>query len=322
MDLDIAQVVDAGYACARCGASHSWRPAARAMERQYSQIQRFQCEDCGEQIVVKVVGGRFAPETARANARKEYESLCKLQSVFPQDDQYGTLVPLAHLVSGGRGVVITRFAAGVDFMRHIRTLDTAGVLSACRSAGIWLKKLHEGDVQVQQKYVGATEKIAFLKDRYGAALIGDPTTDLAFAQLVDQAARIDSAPVYAVRHHGDFKPDNLLCDGTRFIGLDIHWRSLGSVAYDLAPFLNHFWIDGRGLNGPTTGQLYDTAESAFLSAYGNPGDMHILRWVQLYFALCYMGEYRQRGRLAAIYGKWKARPLVQQLAMQVRDGGP
>jgi hypothetical protein len=73
------------------------------------------------------------------------------------------------------------------------------------------------------------------------------------------------------------------------------------------------------MNRSRTRGSYDSLESAFLSGYGNVVDMHALRWVQLYFALCYMGEYRQRGRLGAVYANWKAWPLVRRLSMQVRE---
>jgi aminoglycoside phosphotransferase (APT) family kinase protein len=138
---------------------------------------------------------------------------------------------------------------------------------------------------------------------------------------MQQASRVDAIPVRAVRQHGDFKPDNMLCDGTRYVGLDIRWRSIGAAAYDLAPFLNHLWSDGRAVVGSRTRRVYDLAESAFLSGYGDVGDMRTLRWVQLYFALCYMGEYRQRGRLAASYANWTVWPFVRRLVKQLQETG-
>ncbi|MGH9586441.1 MAG: phosphotransferase family protein [Acidobacteriaceae bacterium] len=319
MKWNIAQVLDGRFACPHCHASQGWAPAARVLVRQYSSIHRMRCERCGERIVVKVVGGRYSSGYAREHARKEYEALCKLQSAFPQDKGYGTLVPLGHLEYAEQGIVITRHAPGEDLVRYVRTLDASGVQAACRSAGIWLKKLHESDVQNQKRPLGAADKISFLADKYGAVLRGDPRTDAAYELFIQEGTRVDAMPVPAVRQHGDFKPDNMLCDGTKYVGLDIRWRSVGAAAYDLAPFLNHLWSDGRMVIGSRTRLLHDRAESAFLSGYGDVGDMCALRWVQLYFALCYMGEYRQRGRLAASYANWKIWPLVRRLALQVRE---
>jgi hypothetical protein len=319
MKWHIAQVLDGQLECTNCQASERWIPKGRALVRQYSSIHRLRCEQCGDRIVAKVVGGRYSSEYARAHARKEYEALCKLQSVFPQDDKYGTLVPLGHLEYEEHGIVITRHTEGEDFVHYIRTLDTSGVLAACRSAGIWLKKLHESDVQDVEKHLGAADKISFLDGTYGAVLHGDAKTKAAFELLIQEASRVDAMAVPAVRQHGDFKPDNMLCDGTRYVGLDIRWRSIGASIYDLAPFLNHLWFDGHMVIGSRTRRLYDSAESAFLSGYGYAAiDMRALRWAQLYFALCYLGEYRQRGRLATSYASWKVWPLVQKLAKHVR----
>lgn len=277
------------------------------------------CTYCGEQVVAKVVGGRYSSQYARVHARKEYEALRMLQSAFPQDEQYGTLSPLAHLEAAGYGIVVTRFSAGVDLMRYVRTLDAARAQEACRSCGIWLKKLHESDVQNQLKPLGVADKIDFLAEKYGTVLRDSRTTAAGYQLFALCASGVDQK-VFAVRQHGDFKPDNMLCDGTRYIGLDIRWRSIGAAVYDLAPFLNHLWLDCQIVSRLRTRRLYGLMESAFLAGYGEGGDKRALRWVQLYFALCYMGEYRQRGALAARYASWKVGPLVRSLVAQLQEG--
>lgn len=267
--------------------------------------------------MAKVVGGRYSSKYAREHARKEYEALCMLQSVFPQDDQYGTLVPLAHLEHAGCGIVVTRLAPGMDLKNYLRTVNAAAMQAACHSCGVWLRKLHGCDAQSQQGQLNVADKIGFLSDRYEAALREDRKIADVYELFVEHGSYIDAETAFAVRQHGDFKPDNMLCDGTRYIGLDIRWRTVGVPVYDLAPFLNHLWLDGRLVAGSRKNRLYDTLETAFLSGYGNVGDMRALRWAQLYFALCYMGEYRLRGRMAAYYAKWKVWPLVGRLAAQL-----
>lgn len=122
-----------------------------------------------------------------------------------------------------------------------------------------------------------------------------------------------------VRIHGDFKPQNMLYDGTRCTGLDTHWMSVGAPLYDLAPFLNHLWLAGVGRRGSPAGSRYLLAEEAFLRGYGTAVSMRALRWVQLYFALCYLGGYRQRGRLGVAYASWRIWPLVKRLEGQLRE---
>lgn len=314
---NIIQVLNDSFGCTRCHSSHGWIAAAPPAIRQYSTIHRLECAHCSEKIVAKVIGGRYSSEAARAHARKEYQALCKLQVSFPQDERYGTLVPLGHLEHDGCGVVITRLADGVDLTHCIRSGGTRA-RAACNSAGVWLRKLHESDARDQKKHVGAADKVSFLVDTYGAELCNDGKTSAAFETFVEAGTAVDEVAVPAVRQHGDFKPDNLLCHGTKYVGLDIHWRSIGAAVYDLAPFLNHLWLHQR-LAGTHIARRYDLYESAFLSGYGYGGEMRTLRWAQLYFALCYMGEYRARGQLIAKYARWKAWPLVRRLAMQVRD---
>jgi hypothetical protein len=315
----IRQVLNGRFDCMRCHTSHDWVPTARAAVRQYSSIHRLRCASCGEQIVVKVVGGKYSPKAALVHAHKEYEALCTLQSAFPQDEQYGTLVPLGHFEYAGCGIVVTRLAPGDDLMHHVRSLDATKAQAAWRSAGVWLKKLHDSDLQDREKHLGAEEKISHLTDRYGSVLRGDPVTGAAYDLFAEQGSYVDAVAVHAVRQHGDFKPDNMLCDGTRYVGLDIRWRCIGAAVYDLAPFLNHLWLDVGVAAGLRGRRHYDVAESAFLSGYGDAGGMRALRWVQLYFALCYMGGYRLRGRLAAVYAGWKVGPLVRKLSTQLQE---
>jgi hypothetical protein len=247
--------------------------------------------------------------------------LCELHAKFPQDERFGTVVPLGHLEYAGHGILITRFAPGEDLGHYLRTLGAAGVRAACRSSGMWLKKLHQSDVQNERKYLGAADKVSFLADTYGAVLRRDPKTGAAFELLVREGPKIDAVTVIAVRQHGDFKPDNMLCNGTRYVGLDIPWQYTGAAIYDVAPFLNHLWLEGRVATASRRLRLYDLAESAFLSGYGDIGEMHALRWVQLYFALCYMGACRQRGRLVAGYASRKGWPMVRRLAAQLEAAG-
>ncbi len=319
--MNITQALNGRMNCARCHQSQDWIHTGRPAVRQNSSIYRLRCGHCGERIVAKVVGGTYSGEAARGRARREYESLCELQSKFPQDERYGTLVPLGHLEYAGHGILITRFTPGADMGKYLRTLGAPGMKATCRSSGVWLKKLHESGVQNQQKCLGAADKISFLTDTYGADLRRNPKSVAAWELLVREGSKIDAVAVHAVRQHGDFKPDNMLCDGTRLVGLDIPWQYTGAAVYDVAPFLNHLWLEGRAGTASRRQRLYDLAESAFLSGYGDIGEMHTLRWVQLYFALCYMGACRRRGRLVSCYASFIGWPLVRRLAAQLEAAG-
>ena len=117
----------------------------------------------------------------------------------------------------------------------------------------------------------------------------------------------------------DFKPENMLCDGSKYAGLNIHWRNVGAAAYDPAPFLNHLRSAGRVMGRVHTNHFCELAEAEFMVGYGGSVPVRALRWAYLYCALCYLGGYRARGRPAAIYAYLRVRPLVLNLARRFQE---
>lgn len=316
--MDIAQALGGQFHCAHCQAATEWLRIARPAWRQNSVIHRLQCARCGDRIVAKVSRGNDPDDDgdARAQSRHEYETLLALKRLLPAGRRYATLEPLGYLESIGFGTVITRLFPGKDLLHHMRELDAKGVAQACRDAGGWLRTLHEnGDLDVLEKGLDTSDKLDYLTRRYGPSLRGNEEVWASYQSLVRTGMRI-GAPVFrAVRLHGDFKPENMLCDGRQYVGLDVQWRTVGPAVYDLAPFLNHLWLAGRRLGSPAN-RRYRQAEKEFLAGYGLLDDILVLRWAQLYFALCQLGNYRKRGRLAASYARWKVWPLVRELAGQ------
>lgn len=308
------------FDCVRCHAAGEWLQIARPALRQNSVVHRLRCARCGDQIVAKVSRGNAQEDggggDAKAHSRREYETLCALQRRFPADLRYATLEPLGYLESVGFGTVITRLFHGRDLTHYMRKLDTNGVVEACRAAGGWLRTLHEvGECSVQRPGLEAADKLGYLTENYSAVLRGNSKIESAYTSFARESVRMDAQVSDTVRLHGDFKPENMLCDGRRYAGLDVQWRTTGPAVYDLAPFLNHLWLAGHSLGSPAT-RHYQQAEDGFLAGYGYTDDMRVLRWAQLYFALCQLGGYRKRGRLAASYARWKVWPLVRKLTAQ------
>lgn len=320
--MDIAQALVDQFQCTRCHAASDWLRMARPALRQNSIVHRLRCARCGDQIVAKVSRGN-GPDggdgDARAHSRREYETLRALQRLFPVSQRYATLEPLGYLESVGFGTVITRLFHGEDLVHYMRKLDANGVAEACRHAGGWLRALHESSSpDVLRKELDTTDRLDYLTSRYGSALRGNSTVWTAYQCLVRAGARIGTPAFRAVRLHGDFKAANMLCDGRRYVGLDVQWRTTGPAVYDVAPFLNHLWLAGHRLGLPAD-RRYQQAEQGFLAGYGygQLDCIRVLRWMQLYFALCQLGGYRRRGHLAAGYARWKVWPLVERLAGQL-----
>lgn len=253
-------------------------------------------------------------------ARREYKTLCTLQRVFPQDEHFGTLVSLGYLEYSGRGIMITRHCRGDDLAHYLRSRSESDAQESCHAAGVWLRKLHESNQPGgQPRVLGVADKLDYLAATYGAVLRRNRDTWAAFRCLEQAASSIDTMRCRVVRQHGDFKPQNMLCGGTRYIGLDIHWQSTGPAIYDLAPFLNHLWLASRTLAGLRANRHYRQRESMFLAGYGDGNDTQALHWAQLYFALCHLGGYRQKGRLQASYARWRIGPLVRDLSRQLGE---
>lgn len=270
--------------------------------------------------MAKVGRGTALRDDALAQSRREYEALCALQRVFPQDKNYGTLVPLGYLESAGNGILITRYFPGEDLARRLRPLEASARQAAYRSAGLWLRKLHESDnSSTQRRVLGVADKLDYLASTYGIVLGADTETRKAWELLTQEAGSAEVSAVPVVRLHGDFKPENMLCDGTKYVGLDIHWRNVGAAVYDLAPFLNHLWLADRATGRARGDHLCELVEAEFMAGYGGSVPVHALRWAQLYFALCYLGSYRARGRLTAVYAYLRVRPLVLNLARRLQE---
>jgi hypothetical protein len=254
---------------------------------------------------------------AQGHLRREYETLGALQRQFPSDKSYGTLEPLGYLEFSGSVILVTRLFQGDDLIHYMKTLDASGIADACRAAGGWLHRLHEsGNCGMEMKGLGVADRLSYLTETYGAILCGNAALKAAYHCLEREGSQIDELTFRAVRLHGDFKPENMLCDGTRYVGLDVQWRTTGSPVYDLAPFLNHLWLARRRL-GLRDERHYARVETGFLAGYKAVGDIRILRWLQLYFSLCQLGGYYQRGRLAAGYASWKVWPLARKLVGQL-----
>lgn len=320
MNPNLAGLLNQRFECPACHSSLRWSGSTRAQVRLGSTIQGFQCRHCSEEIVVKVPRAVLASESGELLARDEYQALCDLQTAFPQDDRFGTLVPLGYLEEDGQCAIITRKFHGVDMLRYASRRSANQTKTLFRDAGVLLRKLHDCCPRgYEAKLLGVCEKVDFLTQTHGAELRRDAAMQRICGQFKEEAERLSALSLRATWGHGDFKPENILCGGHKYIILDTRLGNYGAFVYDLASFLNHLLIASRSSGIRAIHLRYDQAKEEFLAGYGglNHEERGSLRWAQLYFMLCSWGRYRQRSPLAAIYANWKRRPLVQELAAQL-----
>lgn len=318
--FDITTPLNSHLDCPRCHTSGIWVETERPMTRQNSIIQQLRCTHCGDRVVAKVGGGKQWRDNDRVQLQNEHATLCTLHSAFSDEERLGTLEPLGYLEAAGRGILVTRLFTGTELVRYAHGSDARALEQAFRLAGTWLLKLHDADNKERSpRSLGVAEKIEDLLRTYGGVLRTQARAWQACELLADSGRSLEAVAVRSVRIHGDFKPQNMLYDDTRCVGLDIHWNAIGAAVYDLAPFLNHLWLAGVGKHGLRAKMRYLQAEAAFLAGYGGAAPTRALRWAQLYFALCYLGGYRQRGGLAVVYANWKIWPLIRRLEGQLRE---
>lgn len=306
--------LNAQLPCPDCRAHGAWVHTARPAIRHNSVIERLSCRQCRSSIAAKSVGA--ADGRAQQQLRTEYETLSMLYTHFPQNEEVATLEPLGFFKISDASIMLTRWVAGDQVDRCARVLKASTLARVFEQAGVWLRKLHDVDGgTLRDGTLGVDEKLADIEATYGRVLGRYGDSRKAYATLKATAVDIETRTSNHVYLHGDFKPENLLYDGRRCTGIDISWRIAAAPVYDLAPFLNHFWLSGVRARKAR----YPVAERAFLHGYGYTGDRYALRWAQLYFSLCYLGRYRQHGIAAAMYARFALGPLVRQVESELKE---
>lgn len=254
--------------------------------------------------------------------RREYATLCELQTLFDGDPTYGIVTPLGLLAADGHTTMVMQWFAGAPVWRYARECADQELGAAFRHAGRWLRMFHE-DARYRDPAcrLDAGGHIDYLRTTYGDALQRRRSTRDALDLLLQGSARAGTCVAPGVGIHGDFKPDNLLCDGKRYVGLDVQPRMRRIALYDLATFANHLWLHGLGGYGRFADARHTLAEAAFLEGYGDVRDDFALRWLQLYFALCQAGSYSRRGLWGAAFARFKIVPQIQRIMTMLRAAG-
>lgn len=316
--MNIVAVLNRHLTCPACHRNGAWDLVSRPRARRNSTINELRCASCKERIAAKVPHANDAGGGSHRLIQREFQTLSLLQTVFVQDDRYGTISPVGWF----DGVMVTRWLAGGDLRHYVRTLDTERALDAYRCAGAWLRRLHDSSPDGYKfQAVDVTDKLETLADRYGRMLNGARGIATAWSALKHHADIVARHPVRTTWSHGDCKPDNMLCDGHRYVGLDIHLQFQAPIVFDIASFLDHAWLDSHTFVPAKPRHDFRLLEAAFLNGYGElgGGELIALRWAELYFALSYLGRSWRRGSLRALHANWWVGPLVRMLAERLDE---
>jgi aminoglycoside phosphotransferase (APT) family kinase protein len=172
--------------------------------------------------------------------------------------------------------------------------------------GAWLRDFHALGAQPARR--GDFESREPLLRRIAeASTRHDPLTRRAALALIESAKGAAADELPASWTHGDMKSDNVLVDDERVSGLDVQLVDTNSVAYDLAPFLNHLRLLRWSARGLVHRRALDTFAAAFLRAYSDHADQWSLPilWVRAYLLveLPWAPPRNVRARIA----RWPAR---------------
>jgi hypothetical protein len=317
-DQGIVNLVNAEVPCYFCHRRGTWQKNGRKVHRENSAISWLQCSRCGCGAVAKQP---LIPRSAvidRANAEYEFSVLSNLQSTFPQNDEYGTLTPIAYLRAAG--VLITRRFDGQELTRYLGKPYRESWLECCYGAGVWLRRLHDAYCDDQSpRLLGMDERLDHLERTYQSVLARNSAARCAYSHLSEAGSELKGVTFRAAWSHGDFKPANLLYNGRKYVGIDTWLRYRAAVQYDIATFLDHLLLDGRVLRRREMEKSYKQAEVEFLAGYDNLNrkEMHALRWLQVYFMLSYWMRSQCRSRLRAYYGSVQMLPLLRRLQSEL-----
>ncbi|WP_172419075.1 phosphotransferase [Candidatus Nitrosoglobus terrae] len=286
--------------------------------RDNSVINYLICSHCRKEVIIKVPFKEKLLEYDISQGLNEYLIQRKLETKYPQSHQFGTIIPFGYMDK--YGAIIMERIRGDDLKTYLLKSNHHLHTKALGCAGAWLRYLHNSCPRgYENQHIDVEARIQYLDYTYGNPLRRNKTAYSAFSYLKKESAKIKTISIPATWGHGDYKPENIIYDGVKYIGLDIQLKDYSVFVYDLASFLNHLIIMGQGIRYRRMKSCYSQLEKGFLEGYGNIGqaDKYLLHWIQLYFMLCYWGRYQLQNRFFAAYANGYILPTLTDLQAKI-----
>jgi len=312
-------IVPASPAIAACLESLGEEPfALEGMVARRDNSRVFRARNSGQVIAIKEC---FRPKTLipdPATAEAEYKALDSVARMTLLASR-SAIAPLPLILRREHGVYAMTWIGGrpaTDLLLSDGTLPAqAEALGA--GAGAWLRHLHAmhplpprpGDYPTKLEFVNRLAEAA-----------GDDMSLVrrAASILLERASTAAAIALPASWIHGDMKSDNLLVDDNRVMGLDLQLVDENTVAYDLAPFLNHLHLLRWSRRGLWRHRNLAVMAAAFLRAYSadTPHWCLPLAWLRVYLLLQRVAPGRGIRSFQASARSWPARI---ELASAVKD---
>ena len=253
-------------------------------------------------------------EPDAASATGEFAALARFAEACPTE-RASAPRPLAVSVPFGT------YAMGWIAGRSATTLllsatDDATAAALGTAAGNWLRRFHEAHPLPPRgsDFVAKASYVSSLRTPGGAS---PSLVDRAAAALERTARAAASIELPASWIHGDMKSDNVLVDGDRVAGIDLHLVDENTVVYDLAPFVNHLHLLAASPRGLMYGKALYRMADAFVDAYSPSASRWRLpiAWLRAYLLLQKVapGERHIAGRIATRAQRRVLHALVESL---------
>ena len=203
------------------------------------------------------------PGTAEAQAR-EWREACRIWP-YMQGARFRVAEPLAFLPE--RHLMVMERVTGTPLLDHIAGLRAARRGAALAPAAAWLRRYTDVSESWREArcagWLARAERAAQAQpfDRLRESEEG------ILVALQRIAGRIEGAEWRVAICHGDFHPNNLLSDGTRFTGIDTGASGRMPVLKDIARFLMHMARRGVVPSGQTWCGVDKGACDAFVEAF-------------------------------------------------------
>ena len=255
------------------------------------------------------------------SARAYFHGLRQVGEITARLDLRAT-EPYALLES--HGIVVSSWIDGPTLARSLFAGSPARARALIRAAGIWLARLHHPS-GVERQSPDVAEMLARLEAEIIEKADGTGSlTHRALALLRAGAPLLATQPVAWSRHHGDFKPANLIVRGDRLVGIDLELVSALPTVRDAAHFLNHlqlkFYLPRNMARWRESAKLTELFCQGYSDAAGEPLPRRLLQWQRLYNATYLMTQHREWSRSPVAWPvQWALTHLVWTLCNTLAD---
>ena len=286
--------------------SCSWeRVIAR---RANSEIHLAYCN--ARRLVIKEC---FHPGSRRPDpqaAEREYAALARLSEVASSMSLGRQIAPLPLLLCREHAAFVMSWVPGHTATEEVLSASAGTHRAAAIGAavGSWLRTLHSLH-QLAHRRNDFESRLERIEQRLASSGPPDRLSRQAADALTSYARAAADVSMPASWVHGDMKSDNVLVDGDSIVGIDLHLIHENTVAYDLAPFLNHLRLLRWTLRGAVQRRKLRIAADSFLQAY-SPDTAQWrfpLAWLRTYLLIQVAAPLERTGSLRAVAARWIAR---------------